>query len=218
MKFKGILFDLDGTLIDSLAVVDRAWRSWAERNALDAEHVMQVIHGRPARESVMELLKGADLLKIEQEFSWLERYEAEDTQGVHALPGAVALLNQLNTLQIPWAIVTSGTLPVASARIKATGLPAPKVLITPEQVKKGKPDPEPFLLGAEKLGLAARHCLVFEDAPAGVKAGHSANCSVIALLTHFKPEQLPGAQNYIDSLEEPLIDEDEGKFRLSFTR
>ncbi|WP_415232093.1 HAD-IA family hydrolase [Psychromonas sp.] len=218
MKFKGILFDLDGTLIDSLAVVDRAWRSWAKRNALDAEHVMQVIHGRPARESVMELLKGADALKIEQEFSWLERYESEDTQGVYALPGAVALLNQLNTLQIPWAIVTSGTLPVASARIKASGLPAPKVLITPEQVKKGKPDPEPFLLGAEKLGFAARHCLVFEDAPAGVKAGHLANCAVIALLTHFKPKQLPGAQYYIDSLEELLIQENEGEFRLSFTR
>ncbi|HEY7864789.1 MAG TPA: HAD-IA family hydrolase [Psychromonas sp.] len=218
MKFKGILFDLDGTLIDSLAVVDRAWRSWAKRNGLDAEHVMRVIHGRPARESVMELLKGADALKIEQEFAWLERYESEDTQGVHALPGAVALLNQLNTQQIPWAIVTSGTLPVASARIKAAALPAPKVLITPEQVKKGKPDPQPFLLGAEKLGLAARHCLVFEDAPAGVTAGHSANCAVIALLTHFKPEQLPGAQHYIDSLEDLLIQEEEGEFILSFTR
>jgi sugar-phosphatase len=95
MKFKGILFDLDGTLIDSLAVVERAWRSWAKRNAIDAENVMQVIHGHPARESVMELINGADPLKIEQEFPWLERYEAEDTQGVHALPGAVALLNQL---------------------------------------------------------------------------------------------------------------------------
>lgn len=218
MKFKGILFDLDGTLIDSLPVVERAWRSWAKRNALDAEHVMQVIHGRPARESVMELLSSADPLKIEQESAWLERYESEDTEGVHALPGAVALLNQLNKQQIPWAIVTSGTLPVASARIKATALPAPKVLITAEQVKKGKPDPEPFLLGAEKLGLAARDCLVFEDAPAGVQAGHLANCAVIALLTHFKPDQLPGGLHYIDSLEDLLIDEEKGEFRLSFTR
>lgn len=218
MKFKGILFDLDGTLIDSLAVVERAWRSWAKRNALDVEHVMQVIHGRPARESVMELLNSTDLLQIEKESAWLERYESEDTKGVHALPGAVALLNQLNILQIPWAIVTSGTLPVASARIQATGLPAPKVLITPEQVKKGKPDPEPFLLGAQKLGLAAVDCLVFEDAPAGVKAGHLANCTVIALLTHFKPDQLPGALHYIDSLEDLLIQEEKGEFRLSFTR
>ncbi|MFT6984338.1 MAG: sugar-phosphatase [Psychromonas sp.] len=218
MNFKGILFDLDGTLIDSLAIVVSAWRSWAKRNGLDAEHVLQVIHGRPARESVMELLNGADALKIEQEFAWLERYESEHTQGVHALPGAVKLLNQLNTLQIPWAIVTSGTLPVASARIKATGLPTPKVLITPEQVKKGKPDPQPFLLGAEKLGLPARDCLVFEDAPAGVQAGHAANCMVIALRTHFKVEQLPGAQHYIDSLENLLIEEEKGEFKLSFIR
>lgn len=216
MRFKGILFDLDGTLIDSLAVVDRAWRSWAKRNNLDAEQVLQVIHGRPARESVMELLKDANGLKIEQEFAWLERYEAQDTQGVKALPGAVALLNQLNTLQIPWAIVTSGTLPVASARIKAAALPVPKVLVTPELVSKGKPDPQPFLLGAEKLGLSARDCLVFEDAPAGVQAGHAANCTVIALRSHFQEAQLPGAQHYIDSLEELLIEAAGGEFRLSF--
>lgn len=218
MKFKGILFDLDGTLIDSLAVVDRAWGSWAKRNGLDAEHVLQVIHGRPARESVMELLEGADPQKIDQEFAWLERYEAEDTQGVYALPGAISLLNQLNRQQIPWAIVTSGTLPVASARIKAAALPIPKVLVTPEQITNGKPDPEPFLLGAEKLGLSAEHCLVFEDAPAGVKAGHSANCTVIALQTHFKPEQLPEAKYYISSLEDLLIQEEGDEFRLSFAR
>ncbi|MCG6202683.1 HAD-IA family hydrolase [Psychromonas antarctica] len=216
MKFKGILFDLDGTLIDSLAVVDRAWRSWAKRNSLEADHVMQVIHGRPARESVTELLGGANEAKIEQEFAWLERYESEDTQGVHALPGAVALLTQLNVLQIPWAIVTSGTLPVASARIKAAALPRPKVLITPELVKKGKPDPAPFLLGAEKLGLLGEQCLVFEDAPAGVQAGHLANCTVIALQTHFKPAQLPEADYYINSLEDLFIQQEDDEYKLSF--
>jgi sugar-phosphatase len=218
MEFKGILFDLDGTLIDSLAVVDRAWGSWAERNGLDVEQVLQVIHGRPARESLTELLVGADAQKIDQEFAWLERYEAENTKGVYALPGAIALLNQLNSQQIPWAIVTSGTLPVASARIKAAALPAPQVLVTPEQIKNGKPDPEPFLLGAEKLGLPAEHCLVFEDAPAGVRAGYLANCTVIALQTHFKPEQLPEAKHYIHSLEDLQICEEGDEFRLSFSR
>lgn len=216
MKFKGILFDLDGTLIDSLAVVNRAWRTWAVRNGLDVDHVLQVIHGRPARESVIELLKGVDQCKIDQEFAWLERCESEDTQGVHALPGAIALLNNLNALQIPWAIVTSGTLPVASARIKAAALPTPKVLVTPEQLQKGKPDPEPFLLGAKKLGLPAQQCLVFEDAPAGVMAGHLAECTVIALQTHFAAEQLPQANYYIDSLEDLRINKVDDDFHLSF--
>lgn len=201
MKFRGMLFDLDGTLVDSLKAVDRAWRTWAKRNDIEPEAVFKVIHGRPARDSVVELLDGATEAKIDEETLWLERYESEDTEGTIALPGAIALLQRLNQLNVPWAIVTSGTNPVATARVKSVGLPEPEVLVTPELVSRGKPDPEPYLLGAKKLGLLPQDCLVFEDAPAGVKSGDAAGMRVLALTTHFRPEQLPEADLFIDSLE-----------------
>lgn len=216
MKFKGILFDLDGTLIDSLKAVDRAWRTWAERHGLAPEKVFAVIHGRPARESVAELLAGASEEEIDSETLWLERFESEDTEGTIALPGAIALLQRLNQLEIPWAIVTSGTIPVATARIKAVDLPEPAVLVTPELVSRGKPAPEPYLLGAEKLGLQPQDCLVFEDAPAGVKAGDAAGTTVFALTTHFAPAQLAEADHFIDSLESLTITNESGEFYLAF--
>lgn len=215
MKFKGFLFDLDGTLIDSLDAVDRAWREWASRHALNGDDVLSVIHGRPARESVAELLSGSPADLIDSEVDWLERYESQDTRGTVALPGSVELLNTLNQLDIPWAIVTSGTLPVASARIKAAGLPEPAVLVTPELVTNGKPDPEPFLLGAEKLGLPAEHCVVFEDAPAGVLAGYRAKAKVVALTTHFSPGELAQAEHHIGSLQQIEITTGSDGFKLA---
>lgn len=202
MKFKGFLFDLDGTLINSIPAVDKAWRTWAKRHNLDGDTVLSVIHGRPARESVSQLLATAPPAIIDTEVTWLERYESENTQGTVALPGSIPLLNTLNKLAIPWAIVTSGTLPVARARIKAAGLPQPPVLVTPELVTKGKPDPEPFILGAHKLGLEADECIVFEDAPAGVKAGSRAKAKVVALLTHFSSGDLLEADHHIHSLQQ----------------
>ncbi|EGU60137.1 putative phosphatase [Vibrio nigripulchritudo ATCC 27043] len=106
--------------------------------------------------------------------------ESNDTRGVVALPGAIEFLNILNNQSVPWAIVTSGTLPVATARIKAANLPFPKVLITPEQVSQGKPNPEPYILGAEKLNVNVHKCIVFEDAPAGVKLGVLAGAKAVA--------------------------------------
>lgn len=205
IPFKGILFDLDGTLIDSLQAVDRVWRTWAKKIGLDGEHVMQVIHGRPARESVAELLQGRSAQVIEQEVLWLERFEAEDTEGIVVLPGTIEFLHLLNKQQVPWAIVTSGTLPVATARVKASGIPQPKVLITPEKVTYGKPHPEPFLLGAQELGLNAKECIIFEDAPAGVKAGMLAGSTVIGVLSHYKAEQLKEAVQHIQSLQSVTI-------------
>ncbi len=214
MKFRGILFDLDGTLIDSLAAVDRAWSDWAREYNLEPEQVLEVIHGRPARESVSYLLQTDDPYLINQAFEWIENYEATDTEGTIPLPGSIELLEELNQRGIPWAIVTSGTMPVASARIKAAGLPEPSVLVTPELLNKGKPDPEPYHLGAEKLGLEASDCLVFEDAPAGVTAGHKAGAHVLAMKTHFKPEQLPEADQFLDSLTQVEIQGDGPGYQL----
>lgn len=118
---------------------------------------------------------------IQAEFRYLEQIEATDTEGITALPGARELLEHLNEAQIPWAIVTSGSVPVAHARHKAAGLPTPDVFITAERVKRGKPEPDAFLLGAELLGLAPAECVVVEDAAAGVLAGLNAGSHVIAV-------------------------------------
>ena len=181
MTYSGFLFDLDGTLVDSLPAVERAWSNWGARHGIASEEILSFIHGKQAIASLRHFMAGQPEAAIQAEFRALEQNEAQDTDGVRALPGAGALLTRLNALQIPWAIVTSGSVPVAHARHKAAGLPLPSVFITAEQVEKGKPAPDPYLLGAEKLGLAAEKCVVVEDAPAGILSGLDAGCAVIAI-------------------------------------
>lgn len=181
MKCQGFLFDLDGTLVDSLPVVERSWSEWAQRHGIDPQEVLAFIHGKQAITSLRHFMPGESDERIQQEFRWMEEKEAADTEGVTALPGALALLERLNALEIPWAIVTSGTRPVAYARREATGLPLPRVFITAERVARGKPEPDAYLLGARELGLAPQACVVVEDAAAGMRAGLSAGCRVVAV-------------------------------------
>ena len=181
MKCKGFLFDLDGTLVDSLPVVERAWSNWAKSRDLDPAVVLDFIHGKQAITSLRHFMPGETEEAIQQQFRLLERTEAEDTNGISALPGAVALLQRLDQLSIPWAIVTSGTVPVARARHAAGELATPEIFITAELVAKGKPNPDPYLLGAQRLGLKPEECVVVEDAPAGILSGLAAGCKVIAV-------------------------------------
>ena len=181
MRCKGFLFDLDGTLVDSLPAVERAWCNWADRFGLDHAEVLGFIHGKQAITSLRHFMVGKSEAEIAAEFTRLEQIEATETAGITALPGAVDLLNHLNKAGIPWAIVTSGSIPVAHARHRAAGLPQPAVFVTAEQVKRGKPQPDAYLLGAELLGIAARDCLVVEDAQAGVQSGLAAGCHVAAV-------------------------------------
>jgi len=181
VECKGFLFDLDGTLVDSLPVVERAWSNWAKGRGLDVQEVLGFIHGKQAITSLRHFMPGASEAEIQHEHAVLEQVEAQDTDGVHALPGAAALLARLNTLDIPWAIVTSGSVPVATSRLAASGLPRPAVFITAEQVQRGKPEPDPYLLGAKRLGLAPQACVVVEDAAAGILSGLAAGCQVIAV-------------------------------------
>lgn len=181
MKCKGFLFDLDGTLVDSLPAVERSWINWAKHQGINPQQVLEFIHGKQAITSLRHFMPDADAARLQEAFDWLEASEAGDTDGIVAMPGAVALLARLDALQIPWGIVTSGSVPVACARCKAAGLPRPAVFVTAEQVQRGKPEPDAYLLGAQKLGLAPGACVVVEDAPAGILAGLSAGCQVIAL-------------------------------------
>ncbi|MGL4858959.1 MAG: sugar phosphatase [Enterobacteriaceae bacterium] len=185
---KGFLFDLDGTLVDSLAVVERQWCLFADKYAIDRAQVLAFIHGKQAITSLRHFMQGATEEEIAQEFKRLELAEATDTEGISALPGALELLHHLNEMQIPWGIVTSGTIPIATARSRVAGIPLPKLFITAEQVSKGKPAPEPYLLGARQLGFAPPECVVVEDAQAGLQSGLQAGCQVVAV---HAPAEIP---------------------------
>ncbi|MDX5629230.1 MULTISPECIES: sugar phosphatase [unclassified Brenneria] len=206
MKCKGFLFDLDGTLVDSLPAVERSWRFWAKEHGIEPQEVCDFIHGKQAITSLRHFLKGESEETIQREFDELEKIEATDTQGVVAMPGANALLARLDALGIPWAIVTSGSVPIASARHRAGELPMPKVFITAEQVARGKPNPDAYLLGAQRLGLKPEDCVVVEDAPAGVLSGLAAGCQVIAVRAPADTPKLDQVDLVLDSLEQLRIE------------
>ena len=202
MQCKGFLFDLDGTLVDSLPVVECSWCKWADRFGIPHDEVLNFIHGKQAITSLRHFLPGRSEEEIQAEFRYLEAVEAQDTDGITALPGAVALLTQLDSAGIPWAIVTSGSVPVAHARHRAGGLPDAKIFVTAERVKHGKPAPDAYLLGAELLGLAPQACAVVEDAPAGLLSGLSAGCRTIAVNVPADAPRLDEADFVLTSLEE----------------
>jgi haloacid dehalogenase superfamily, subfamily IA, variant 3 with third motif having DD or ED len=201
VQCKGFLFDLDGTLVDSLPVVERSWCKWGDRFNISHDDVLNFIHGKQAITSLRHFMPGASEETIQAEFAWLEQIEASDTDGIRALPGAIALLETLNAHDIPWAIVTSGSVPVAHARHRAAGLPMPEVFVTAERVKRGKPEPDAYLLGAELLGLPPQACAVVEDAAAGVISGLAAGCHVIAVNVPVETPQLNDADFVLTTLE-----------------
>ncbi|ATZ95131.1 sugar phosphatase [Dickeya fangzhongdai] len=205
MECKGFLFDLDGTLVDSLPAVERAWSNWAKDHDIDPQTVLDFIHGKQAITSLRHFLAGASEETIQREFVALEQVEATDTTGIAAMPGAQALLVRLDELNIPWAIVTSGTVPIAHARHRAAGLSAPREFITAEQVAHGKPNPDAYLLGAQRLGLAPAECVVVEDAPAGVLSGLTAGCKVVAVNAPADTPRLDEVDAVLHSLEQLQI-------------
>ncbi|WLI77852.1 sugar phosphatase [Kosakonia sp. H02] len=201
VQCKGFLFDLDGTLVNSLPAVERAWCNWADRFGIAHDEVLNFIHGKQAITSLRHFMAGATDEQIAAEFTRLEEIEASDTGGITPLPGAIELLRHLDESGIPWAIVTSGSVPVAHARHRATGLPTPEVFITAEQVKHGKPEPDAYLLGAQQLGLPPQECVVVEDAAAGVLSGLAAGCHVIAVNVPADTPRLDEVDFSLKSLE-----------------
>lgn len=206
MQCKGFLFDLDGTLVDSLPVVERSWCKWGDRFGIPHDEILGFIHGKQAITSIRHFIPGRSEEDIQAEFRFLEQIEATDIDGIVALPGALNLLNTLNEAGIPWAIVTSGSIPVAHARHRAAGLPMPKVFVTAEQVKKGKPAPDAYLLGAELLGIPAQQCAVVEDAPAGLLSGLAAGCRTIAVNVPADAPRLDEADLVLTTLESLRIE------------
>jgi len=183
-----LLFDLDGVLIDSNPAVSRVWSAWAEERGFDPAEVVAHAHGRPSLATVRKYLPTAD---HEAENREVERREIKDVEGVVLLPGARELLQCLPPDR--WTIATSCTRPLAEVRLRAAGLPVPERLVTSTDVTHGKPNPEPFLKAAAKLGFPASACVVLEDAPAGIRAGKAAGSRVIAFRTTIQEAELRDA-------------------------
>jgi sugar-phosphatase len=192
---QALLFDLDGTLIDSTDRVERLWRWWAGRHGVPFEQLKGKIHGRPAVES-FRLIDPS--LPIEQEVEELEAEEVRDMHDVRSIPGAHELLERLDPAR--WAIVTSGSPRVAHARIGYTGLPMPRVLITAAEIERGKPAPDGYLLGAQRLGFDPGDCIVVEDTPVGVEAGKAAGMRVVAIAFSHPPDELRSADAVVPDL------------------
>jgi sugar-phosphatase len=184
----GVLFDLDGVLVDSTPAVARVWAIWARRHGFEADEVVRQAHGRPSIATIRELLPEGN---HEAENAEVQRAEIDDVDGVVPLPGALELLRALPAER--WVIATSCTRPLAEVRIRAAGLPEPKYLITSSDVVHGKPNPEPYLKAAISLGVAPTECLVIEDAPAGIRAGKAAGARVFALRTTAPDPELTAA-------------------------
>ncbi|UYB43450.1 HAD family hydrolase [Streptomyces sp. Je 1-4] len=180
-----LLFDNDGTLLSSLESVNRCWSRWATEYGLTAEDFGRIaLHGRPAAEIVADLLP-ADV--VPKALARIEHLEVEDAGGTVALPGTLALLASLPAEQ--WAVVTSAGRRLAEARLAHAGITA-KNLISADDISRGKPDPEPFLLAAARLGVDPARCVVFEDAPVGLAAGRAAGMTTVALTTTHRAEEL----------------------------
>jgi mannitol-1-/sugar-/sorbitol-6-phosphatase len=189
----GLLIDLDGTLVDSSAPVGRAWAAFADRHGLDPAEVLRTAQGRPSRETV-RLLAPAHAHATEEQL--VEEAECTDTAGTLALPGAEALLRSGRRL----AIVTSCSARLAGVRLRAAGLQAPAIVISGDDVIRGKPDPECFEIGARALGLTPGDCLVLEDSPAGIAAARAAGAPVVAIRSTHQEQELAGADAVIDDL------------------
>jgi sugar-phosphatase len=207
----GLLFDMDGVLVSSIAGAVRCWRRWAaEYGVLDAEKV-DIPHGIPARDIAQWLVPDID---VSAGLKRIEDLEIDDVGDLILVPGAKALLESLPLER--WASVTSATKRLLVARLAAAKLPVPERLISADMVEHGKPNPEPYLKGAAVLGVAAKDCVVFEDAPNGVRAGVAAGCRVVGVLGTTGAEELleAGANWLVESLASVTAEVMDGGLRL----
>jgi sugar-phosphatase len=193
---KGLLFDMDGVLISSIGSVVRCWRRWAKLYDIPNAETYEIPHGMRALEIIYSLrpdIDAAEALRV------IEDMEIEDTADLRVLPGVKPLLESLPPER--WAIVTSSTRRLLLGRLWAAGLPVPERIISADDVERGKPDPLPYVRGAELLGLHPAECIVVEDAPSGVGAGVAAGCRVLGVLGTHEARELKGAEWLVPSLE-----------------
>jgi sugar-phosphatase len=192
-----VLFDLDGVLVDSKKVVERVWVRWAGEHGIPADDVLSYVHGRRGLEVISMF---APHLDVEEEAKRICEREAHETADLEAIPGARECVTLARAGA--WAVVTSGSRELATARLSTVGLPIPDVLITSDDVSFGKPHPEPYERARERLGVAGSECVVVEDAPAGITAAKCAGMTVFAVTTTHPAAALEGADRVFRSLHD----------------
>ena len=190
-----VLFDVDGTLVDSTPLVERAARAWAAEYGIDPDEFLSDAHGRRTIDRVADFLPPD---QVHDATARLDALESTGTDGITALPGALDLLANLNGL--PHAFVTSMDKAQLNLRANAAGVPLPRVVVTAEDVPDGKPDPSGYLQAAAHLGVDPSACVVIEDAPAGIAAGRGAGATVLAVLTSHPEGSLTAAHHTVEDL------------------
>ncbi|MFE2431357.1 HAD-IA family hydrolase [Streptomyces sp. NPDC059373] len=201
LSARALLLDMDGTLVNSDAVVERCWRGWAARHGLDADAVMKVVHGRQGYATMAVLLPDRPMEQNLAENRELLAQETADVNGVLPIAGAPAFMAALQAL--PHALVTSADDALARARMQAAGLPLPEIMVTAERVSASKPDPEGFLKGAAELGFGPEDCVVFEDSEVGIAAGRAAGMRVVGVGPRAAAH---GPTAHVDSLEQVRVE------------
>jgi sugar-phosphatase len=204
-----ILFDMDGVLVDSKAVVERILQRWAAHRGLDQKAMLWLPHGQKTRDTIASV---APHLNLAEEVAWLDAEEERDLAGITAVPGAARLLGELAPEE--WALVTSAGRDLAPLRLAAAGLPLPGTMVAGESVIHGKPSPEGYLLGAKLLGRRPDECIVLEDAPAGIEAGLAAGMRVIGVATTYPRSRLTGCTAIVTDLSEITVQRDGSRMSL----
>lgn len=197
VRLPPLLLDLDGTVVDSRAVVLRHWRRFCERHGLQLDAVASVVHGVRTADAIAQVAPHLDAAAEARRF---DAEEELDVDGLEPVPGAVALLASLPPGR--WGIVTSGHRTLATRRLAAVGLPVPEVLVCGDEVRHGKPHPEGYRTGAERLGVVPSACVAVEDAPPGIAAARAAGMAVVAVTVTHDPAELRDADAVIASLDE----------------
>ena len=198
-RVSAVLFDLDGVLVESREATERVWIEWASGNGIDVGTLRAAMHGVRSADVVRSLRPDLDWAA---EAAGIERRQADDVEGLRAIAGAAEALSAVREDRV--AVVTSGTRPLALARLRAVGIEPPAVVVFADDVARGKPDPEGYLTAARRLGVAPDEALVVEDAPAGIEAGRAAGAATVGVTSTHDASALAAADVIIETLEELL--------------